>query len=142
MPCKRFRIVGDNTNFNAGDTHERQSSGKGSHMEHWFGSIAIVQNVTFNERPDVTSQYKPLELPVETFIMKDCDWCLIKNDFKVLVARILIDISHVSILPRMQHIKRFRVICQRKLKRRTRSYLFQPCIRSYAPEELFSDLKV
>ncbi|WAR07883.1 hypothetical protein MAR_017841, partial [Mya arenaria] len=46
---KKFRIVGDNINFNIGVTNERKSTGKTGHMEHWFGSAAIVQNVSFND---------------------------------------------------------------------------------------------
>lgn len=66
---KRFRLVGDNINFKVSVTHERKSGNKSSHMEHWFGSIAIIQNVNFNERCNIAPQCNLLDLPVESFLI-------------------------------------------------------------------------
>lgn len=63
---KRFRIVGDNINFSVGVSHERKSEGKHSHMEHWFGSVAIIQNVSFEDRSDIKPQCNLLQLPSES----------------------------------------------------------------------------
>ncbi|WAR13400.1 hypothetical protein MAR_027580 [Mya arenaria] len=74
---KKFRIVGDNINFNIGVTNERKSTGKTGHMEHLFGNAAIVQNVSFNDCSDTTPQCNLEQLPAEQFIMHDNDWKLI-----------------------------------------------------------------
>lgn len=45
---KMFRLVGDNVNFQVGVAPERSSTGTKAHMEHWFCSAAIIQNISFN----------------------------------------------------------------------------------------------
>ena len=68
---KRFRIIGDNINFHVDTSHLRNSSKKEKHMEHWFGSAAIIQVNDFN----YLSDKKPIEsllnisifyLPIQT----------------------------------------------------------------------------
>ena len=54
---KRFRIVRDNVNFQVGVSQERKSIGKNTHMEHWFGSAAIIQNVEFSHLSNITNSF-------------------------------------------------------------------------------------
>lgn len=65
---KRFRIVGDNVNFHI-DVAQERSVGKKAHIEHWFGSAAIIQNVSFNHLPNVTPQKDLREIACESFIL-------------------------------------------------------------------------
>ena len=85
----RFRIVGDNINFRVGVTHERQN--KSSHMEHWFGSAAIIQNLSFDDRSDTVPQCDLRQLPADYFMMNDNDWYVVKYDMSILMLRVLID---------------------------------------------------
>lgn len=42
----RFRIASDNVNYKVGVSRERED--KFGHMEHWFGSAAIIQHTHFH----------------------------------------------------------------------------------------------
>ncbi|KAH3861619.1 hypothetical protein DPMN_024552 [Dreissena polymorpha] len=66
---KRFRIVGDNINFKMGVSQERKSVGKVGHIQHWFRSAAIVQNVNFQAMDNDIPQCDLHLLPTENFII-------------------------------------------------------------------------
>jgi hypothetical protein len=40
-------------------------------MEHWFGSAAILQNVSFDDRSDISPQCDLQQLPSEQFVMNE-----------------------------------------------------------------------
>lgn len=88
---KKIRIVGDNINFQMGVAQIRQSEGKVSHMEHWFGSAAIVQNITFTDLNNDGPQYDLRKLPTEMFILNEKDWQNITYNFSVLSSRVLVE---------------------------------------------------
>ncbi|XP_055997105.1 uncharacterized protein LOC130047014 [Ostrea edulis] len=57
----RFRIVGDNVNFKVGVSRQRDD--KVGHMEHWFGSAAIIQHTNFNNFAMQSPQKPLLQMP-------------------------------------------------------------------------------
>ena len=88
---KKFRIVGDNVNFHMGVAQARKSIGKIGHMEHWFGSAAIVQNLSFPDLPNAHPQHDLRQLPTGRFILDEQEWNGIMFDFSVIMTRILVD---------------------------------------------------
>lgn len=88
---KRFRIVGDNINFKMGVSQERKSVGKVGHIQHWFGSAAIVQNVNFQAMDNDIPQCDLRLLPTETFIICEEELQEISNNFSVLSSRVLVE---------------------------------------------------
>ncbi|XP_052809488.1 uncharacterized protein LOC128237953 [Mya arenaria] len=86
---KQFRIVGDNINFQLGVAHARKSSGKIRHMEHWFGSTSIVQNMSFDYLSDQSPQCDLRILPVASFLLADDNWKYLIDDMNRPVARTL-----------------------------------------------------
>ncbi|WAR23372.1 hypothetical protein MAR_037041 [Mya arenaria] len=82
-------LVGDNINFQLGVAHARKSSGKIRHMEHCFGSTAIVQNMSFDYLSDQSPQCDLRILPVASFLLADDDWKYLIDDMNRLVARTL-----------------------------------------------------
>ena len=90
---KRFRIVGDNVNFHI-DVAQERSVGKKAHIEHWFGSAAIIQHVSFNHLPNVTPQKDLREIACESFILTTDEMNLIVQDFTMHSAEILTEHFH------------------------------------------------
>ncbi|KAH3820871.1 hypothetical protein DPMN_122620 [Dreissena polymorpha] len=88
---KRFRLVGDNINFKMGVSQERKSVGKVGHIQHWFGSAAIVQNVNFQAMDNDIPQCDLRLLPTETFIICEEELQEISNNFSVLSSRVLVE---------------------------------------------------
>ncbi|KAH3738208.1 hypothetical protein DPMN_044836 [Dreissena polymorpha] len=66
---KAFRIVGDNVTFHVGVAKARKGVGKSGHMEHWFGSAAIIQNVDLQALSDIAPQRDLRQVPYETFLL-------------------------------------------------------------------------
>lgn len=87
----KFRIVGDNVNFHLGVAQARKSLGKTGHMEHWFGSAAIVQNVCFAHLSNIQPQYNLLHLPTERLLMQAEEFNQVTSDFSILVSQVLVD---------------------------------------------------
>ncbi|WAR12559.1 hypothetical protein MAR_026739, partial [Mya arenaria] len=56
---KKFRILGDNVNFHMGVDQARKSIRKVGHMQHWFGSAAILQNIFNMNNPSMTFGKSP-----------------------------------------------------------------------------------
>ncbi|XP_053405511.1 uncharacterized protein LOC123528628 [Mercenaria mercenaria] len=88
---KKFRIIGDNVNFHMGVAQARKNTGKVSHMEHWFGSAAIVQNVSFPDLPGTHPQHDLRYLPAATFMLDEHEWNGIMFKFSLIMTRILVD---------------------------------------------------
>lgn len=62
---KRFRLVGDNVNFQLTASHQRQ--GQSKHMEHWFASAAIIQSGDFHTLPNIAPQVPLMQLSADFF---------------------------------------------------------------------------
>ena len=88
---KRFRIVGDNVNFQVDVAQERKSLGKQTHMEHWFGSAAIIQNTDFSHLSNNTPQQDLRQMPCESFILSQEEMNHIVLDFTMFSAQILVE---------------------------------------------------
>ena len=69
----------------------RKSEGKVSHMEHWFGSAAIIQNISFPDFKNDEPQCDLRHLPTEMFILNNEDWQNITYNFSILCSRVLVD---------------------------------------------------
>ena len=85
----RFRIVGDNVNFKVGVSRQRED--KVGHMEHWFGSIAIIQHTNFNNLTVQRPQRPLLQMPPSAFLPSPEDMMIIKKDCVVLVMEVLVE---------------------------------------------------
>ncbi|KAH3771970.1 hypothetical protein DPMN_173301 [Dreissena polymorpha] len=86
---KKFRIVGDNINFHVGLTHERKSRGNAAHMEHWFGSMAIIQNLSFSHLSHHTPRCDLRALPVSVFLLEEKDIQILKKNISQLISRVM-----------------------------------------------------
>ncbi|XP_053377824.1 uncharacterized protein LOC123550437 [Mercenaria mercenaria] len=69
----------------------RQSVGKVSHMEHWFGSAAIAQNISFTDLNNDGPQCDLRQFPTEMFILNEKDWQNITYNFSILSSRVLVN---------------------------------------------------
>jgi len=88
---KKFRIVGDNVNFNIGVAQARKSLGKSGHMEHWFGSAAIIQNVDFTGLSDIAPQQDLRHVPHTTFLLSNTEFAQEVSHMSHLAAQILVE---------------------------------------------------
>ncbi|KAH3893353.1 hypothetical protein DPMN_017500 [Dreissena polymorpha] len=86
---KKFRIVGDNINFHVGLTHERKSRENAAHMEHWFGSMAIIQNLSFSHLSHHTPRCDLRALPVSVFLLEEKDIQILKKNISQLISRVM-----------------------------------------------------
>lgn len=84
---KKFRLIGDNVNFMIDVSHQRETMK--SHMEHWFGSMAIIQHGDFSQLSTAKPQVPLLELEPTTFLPQEMDWENIKNCYIVIILEIL-----------------------------------------------------
>ena len=84
----KYRIVGDNINFEVGVRHERKGK-QGKHMVHWFGSAAIIQLLKFDDLPTICPQQDLLIMQPRDFMMNITDWDTIISNYAVIVGRIL-----------------------------------------------------
>jgi hypothetical protein len=70
---------------------QEPSVGKKAHIEHWFGTAAIIQNVNFNHLSNVTSQKDLRQTDCVSFIPTNDEMDLIVHDFTMHSAEILIE---------------------------------------------------
>lgn len=105
----RFRIASDNVNFKVGVSRERKD--KFGHMEHWFGSAAIIQHTHFHNLAMQSPQRPLLQMPPSTFLPSKEDMIIIKLDFVVLVLEMLVELLSVfsSFKPLLLDMKRTRI---------------------------------
>ena len=96
----RFRIVGDNVNFKVGVSRQRED--KVGHMEHWFGSIAIIQHTNFNNLTVQRPQRPLLQMPPSAFLPSPEDMMIIKKDCVVLVMEVLVE--HIPAFNSFKHL--------------------------------------
>lgn len=82
-----FRIVGDNINFMIDVSQERKISKR--HMEHWFGSVAIVQHGDFPGLSTIPPQLPLLHLNQNYFMPQSKDWDNIIQCYVILVLEVL-----------------------------------------------------
>uniref|UniRef100_A0A8W8JJY1 Uncharacterized protein n=1 Tax=Magallana gigas TaxID=29159 RepID=A0A8W8JJY1_MAGGI len=92
----RFRIVGDNVNFKVGVCRERKD--KMGHMEHWFGSAAIIQHTNFHNLAMQSPQKPLLQMPPSTFLPSEEDVTAIKLDCVVLVLEVLVEHKYAEVV--------------------------------------------
>ncbi|KAL5004258.1 hypothetical protein ScPMuIL_017714 [Solemya velum] len=85
---KTFRLIGDNVNFMVGVSHERKD--KQSHMEHWFGSAAIIQNHSFSSLSTVRPQKYLHSMEPISFIPQTDDWKTIKFTYSIILLDVLV----------------------------------------------------
>ena len=83
---KKFRLVGDNINWTVG-VHDQRQDNRG-HMQHAFGSAAIVQNLKFDHLSNVYPQRNYFEIPVHSFIPSDDDLQHIRREDVILMSRV------------------------------------------------------
>ena len=83
---KRFRLVGDNINWNVG-VHDQRLDHR-SRMFHAFGSAVLVQNVSFDYLCDVAPQIHYSVAPVQLFIPSLEEISAIKEEYVAIVTKI------------------------------------------------------
>lgn len=88
---KRFRLVGDNINFHVSVAQTRKSVGKSGHMEHWFGSAAIIQNVEFHNLSDITPQCDLRQVPNTKFLLSEDELKEEVYHMSYLAAKIMVE---------------------------------------------------
>lgn len=65
-------------------------------MHHAFGSLAIIQNIDFNELPNIQPQKHWCEMDSKDFMLNLEDWCSIKDEYAVMAVRVAL--KHVPAL--------------------------------------------
>ena len=105
---RKFRIVGDNINFNVDTSHLKNIGNGKKHMEHWFGSAAIVQNHNFHNLSPITPNINLAQVSENMFIPNDDDTNALRDDYYILIMRVLTKFcpafkSFKKLLP--QHIR-------------------------------------
>ena len=86
---RRYRIVGDNINFQVGVKFERKGE-KHKQMENWFGSAAVIQNIGFNRLPSHAPQRNIADMDWTEFLPSADDFKVLTKDYCRLVGRILV----------------------------------------------------
>ncbi|XP_062575477.1 uncharacterized protein LOC134237384 [Saccostrea cucullata] len=85
---KTIRIVGDNINWTVG-VHDQRQDNRG-HMQHAFGSAAIVQNISFDHLSNIYPQRDFCSTPVQAFLPSPEDNEVLTRDYTIISARVML----------------------------------------------------
>lgn len=79
--------MGDNINWTVG-VHDQTQDNRG-HMQHAFGSAAIVQNIRFDHLSNTYPQLDFCTTPIQAFLPPPEDNEILIRDYTIISARVI-----------------------------------------------------